>query len=636
MPAPEPRSAAVTVPTTRYLPALDGLRALSVLAVIGFHAELPCLSGGFLGVEVFFVVSGYLITSLLLLEQRETGRISLPQFWLRRARRLLPALFSLLVATLMLSLTLAPESLAQTRSDAGAALLYMSNWWQVIQHHSYFMDVDRPPLLQHLWSLAVEEQFYLFWPVAVALFGRRARRWVFPVAILGAAASALWMARLFDPSIDPTRVYVGSDTRLCGLLSGAALAVVMPLTRMTAVRAGRAMQLTRELLAAFGLAALLWSMFKFTGHESWLYRGGLVLVDLASCALISGLVTPTAVSRLLGARPGAYLGRRSYGLYLWHWPIFALTRPEVDLTLSRVPLLALRLTLTFVVAELCYQYVEQPIRNGALNRLRKRPLALGACATVCLAVAVGLVTLSGSRLAAARLAGIAPHSAANASSNSSAAVAPQPSTHVGSAPVALGVPLDPAWPKTLTLISDSVGLGLSRALPAALPDWKVEILGRPALMVKQVVPEFLRARSVGSVVVIALAYNSLFEKDRKNFERWRGVWDRSAERLVADLKACGAKKLVWVTLREPAAELVTDEGRDQYERYAWFFPYVNERIRALATRHPELALADWQAVSNVPDLTKDLIHLSPSGVSLMTTTVTRSVLGPAAPERATP
>jgi hypothetical protein len=150
-------------------------------------------------------------------------------------------------------------------------------------------------------------------------------------------------------------------------------------------------------------------------------------------------------------------------------------------------------------------------------------------------------------------------------------------------------------------------------------------------MVKQVVPEFLNARAVGTVVVVALGYNSLFEKDHKNYERWTGLWDRGAEKLTSDLKACGAKKVIWITLREPAAELVGDAGRDQYERYAWFFPYVNERIRALAGRHPELAIADWQAVSNVPDITKDLIHLNPAGTALMTDTITRAVLGPEAP-----
>jgi peptidoglycan/LPS O-acetylase OafA/YrhL len=619
----------------RYLPALDGLRALSVLAVIGFHAELPRLGGGFLGVEVFFVVSGYLITSLLLLEQRSTGRISLPQFWLRRARRLLPAVFALLLGALAVSLTLAPDSLAQTRSDAAAALVYCSNWWQVLQHHSYFMEVERPPLLLHLWSLAVEEQFYLIWPLIVVVLAGSARRWLSLVALLGAASSALWMARLFDPTQDPTRVYVGSDTRMAGLLLGAALAASMTAPWSSATSLTRAARVTREALALGGLAALLWAFIHFDSHAPFLYRGGLVLVDLASCALLAGLVAPTSIARLLGAAPLAWVGRRSYGLYLWHWPIFALTRPDFDLTLSGLPLLALRLTLTVLVSEVCYRLLEAPVRRGELGvLLRTRPLVFGASAALLASLAAALIFLSGTRLAAARSAQVAsspetvPVPAVVVRANLPAVDRARPT----SAPRAmLGVPLDPAWPQTLTLLSDSVGLALGKALPAALPGWKVEVLGRPALMVKQAVPEFLNARGVGTVVVVALGYNSLFEKDRKNFDRWTGLWDRGAEKLVFDLNACGAKKVVWITLREPTTELVTDAGRDQYERYAWFFPYVNERIRALASRHPELAIADWQAVSNIPDITKDLIHLNPAGVSLMTDTITRAVLGPEAP-----
>jgi len=626
-------------PAARYLPALDGLRAFSVLSVIAYHAELPWLGGGFVGVEVFFVVSGYLITSLLLDELRASGTISLPRFWLRRARRLLPALFALLLATLLLSLTVAPDSLAGTRGDCAAALLYVSNWWQVIHHHSYFMDVDRPPLLLHLWSLAVEEQFYLIWPLVVALCGRAAPRWVPRVALLGGAASALWLAWLYDPSQDPTRVYVGSDTRLSGLLLGAALAAVVP-AFATPKPLGQAARIVREALAALGFSTLVWLVCRSTGHDPMLYRGGLLLVDFASAALIVGLVAPTAMARVLGARPWAWLGRRSYGLYLWHWPIFAVTRPEFDSPLHGASLLALRLGLTFAAAELCYRFVEQPIRAGALARLRTRPWLLGASGASLAAFSLALISVSGARLAAAR---VAPQSAPRATSARPApaldkAMNPllELATAVETPPSRPGLPLDPSWPKTLTFLSDSVGLGLSRALPAALPGWKVEILGRPALMVKQVVPEFLNARAVGSVVVIALAYNSLFERDRKNYEHWSAIWDRSAERLLSDLKACGAKKLVWLTLREPSAGLVTDAGRDQYERYAWFFPYVNERIRALAERHPELTIADWRAVANQPELTKDLIHLSPSGVSLMTDTVTRAVLGGSPPERATP
>ena len=615
----------------RYLPALDGLRAISVLAVLGFHAELPRLSGGFLGVEVFFVVSGFLITSLLLLESQRSGTISLPQFWLRRARRLLPAVFALLLIALTVALTLAPDSLAQTRSDAAAALLYFSNWWQVLEHHSYFMEVERRPLLLHLWSLAVEEQFYLIWPPIVVLLARSARRWLGPVALLGAASSALWMAHLFDPTADPTRVYVGTDTRMSGLLLGATLAASLSAPLAGAAPLTRAARVVREALALGGLAVLVWAFVYFDSHAPFLYRGGLVIVDLASCALLTGLVTPTVIARLLGGAPLAWLGRRSYGLYLWHWPIFALTRPDFDVALNGLPLLALRLTLTVLVSEVCYRLIETPVRRGQLGvLLRARPLVFGASAALLASLAASLILLSGMRVAAARNAVSA---SAGGDARTAVVVRADPPAADGARPASTprtvpGVPLDPAWPKTLTLLSDSVGLALGKALPAALPSWKVEVLGRPALMVKQVVPEFLNARSVGTVVVVALGYNSLFERDRKNYDRWAEIWDHGAERLVSDLKACGAKKVVWITLREPTAELVTDAGRDQYERYAWFFPYVNERIRALAARHPELAIADWQAVSNVPDITKDLIHLSPAGVALMTDTIARAVFGP--------
>ncbi|MEO8902773.1 MAG: acyltransferase family protein [Polyangiaceae bacterium] len=630
MPTPATVAAWPVVKGTRYVPALDGVRALSILAVIAFHAEIPNLGGGFLGVEVFFVVSGYLITSLLLLEHSARGSISLLRFWRRRARRLLPALFVLLAAALVASLTLAPDALRETRADTLAAIFYVSNWWQVIQRHSYFMDVERPPLLLHLWSLAVEEQFYLIWPLLVAVLARYARRFVGPVALLGALASALWMAYLFDPHLDPTRVYVGSDTRMSGLLLGAALAAWLPAPLSGAPVAGARATAGREVLALGGLGALGWAFFQLSSRGPVLYRGGLVLVDIASCALIAGITGPCFTARVLGARPCAWLGRRSYGLYLWHWPVFALTRPEFDVALSGLSLLGLRLALTFAIAEACYRFVETPVRQGGLSRLlRTRPALFGVTIAFAAATTIALGVLASSRLARARLptatnttlGGHTP--AAVAVSDLAAALPGTPHAE----PV-LGVPIDPAWPKTLTLLSDSVTLALGKALPAALPDWKVEILGHPALMVKQVVPEFLNARAVGSVVVVGLAYNSLFEKDRKHYERWSGVWDRGAERLVSDLKACGAKKVVWITLREPSPELVTNSGRDQYERYAWFFPYVNERIRALATRHPELAIADWQAVSNIPDLTQDLIHLNPAGVALMTQTITHAVLGP--------
>src|ERR671921_2715367 len=217
-----------------YLPSLDGLRAFAVIAVL-LHDALPIwIRGGFLGVEVFFVISGYLITTLLLTEWHQQGRINLVGFWLRRALRLLPALYLLLVVTLVFAVVFLPGEVARLRDDALAAFGYVTNWYLILGEQSYFETTGRPSLLQHLWSLAVEEQFYLLWPllITVALWGVspmrrwRRRRLALFIAIAGAAGSALLMAALYQPGVDPSRVYYGTDTRVAGLLFGAALAFV--------------------------------------------------------------------------------------------------------------------------------------------------------------------------------------------------------------------------------------------------------------------------------------------------------------------------------------------------------------------------------------------------------------------------
>src|SRR3954464_4268744 len=210
-----------------YLPGLDGLRAFAVIAVLLYHADLSWIRGGFLGVEVFFVISGYLITTMLLTEWHQQGRINLVGFWLRRARRLLPALYLLLVVTLVFAIVFLPGEVARLRDDALAAFAYVTNWYLILGEQSYFETVGRPSLLQHLWSLAVEEQFYVLWPVLLTLMLRFWRRRVVVIATLGGAiASAVWMAILYRPDVDPSRVYYGTDTRATGLMIGAALAFV--------------------------------------------------------------------------------------------------------------------------------------------------------------------------------------------------------------------------------------------------------------------------------------------------------------------------------------------------------------------------------------------------------------------------
>src|SRR5215813_9976050 len=233
-----------------YLPGLDGVRALAVLAD---HADIGWLPGGFLGVEIFFVVSGYLITSLLLSEYRVNHSISLKRFWQRRARRLLPALFVLILAVLAYAVIFLPEEVAGLRADAVSAFTYATNWYLIFAQKSYFETVGRPSVLRHLWSLAVEEQFYLLWPPIFAGVLVRLKSWhAILVLLAGAAASALWMGTLFQPDVDPSRVYYGTDTRAAGILLGAALAFVwMPRATSASTTSVR-----RWLLDAMGWSAL--------------------------------------------------------------------------------------------------------------------------------------------------------------------------------------------------------------------------------------------------------------------------------------------------------------------------------------------------------------------------------------------
>ncbi|HET6688169.1 MAG TPA: acyltransferase family protein [Rubrobacter sp.] len=376
-----------------YSPGLDGLRAFAVIAVLLYHADLAWIPGGFLGVEVFFVISGYLITALLLAEWRQRGRIDLKTFWLRRARRLLPALYVLLVATLAFAVVFLPGEIAGLRGDVLAALGYVTNWYLIFGQESYFEAVGRPSLLQHLWSLAVEEQFYLIWPPILALglcigATRLRRRRMLTVVIFGAVASAMTMALLYVPGVDPSRIYYGTDTRATGLLCGAALAFLwspgdkyrpsearhhrlgLPGRSRFRRRWGWTAPLLLDIVGFAALGGLVWFCVNLGEFQPFLYSGGFALVGIATTATIMAVVHPHSVigSRFLGSAPLRWVGVRSYGIYLWHWPVFMVTRPDLDVPIDGLTLLALRLTATVVLADLSYRYIETPIRRGALGR----------------------------------------------------------------------------------------------------------------------------------------------------------------------------------------------------------------------------------------------------------------------------
>ncbi|MDZ4826151.1 MAG: acyltransferase family protein [Actinomycetota bacterium] len=373
----------------RYLPGIDGLRAVSVLAVLmyhnwqlGFTTPGP-FPGGFMGVEVFFVISGYLITSLLLDERRRTGAVNLAQFWMRRARRLLPALFLLLAVVTIGALLFYEDAVESLKGDVLAALTYTSNWWQIFSDRSYIADSGRPPLLNHLWSLAIEEQFYLLWPpILVAGLRRFGRQRTLIAMIATAFASALLLAIVTSPG-DASDSYFFTVTRLSGLLLGGALAFVWAPYRIRG-RTGPGARWVLDAAGLVGLAGLWWSFrnmhfdqvggayfqdtFPFLDFST--FRGGFLFVDFCTLLVIAAVAHRVSDwGRILGIRPLKWIGQRSYGIYLWHYPIFAVTRPNsLDNTWWPWLTTVVRFALTIGIAELSYRFVESPIRHGAIAR----------------------------------------------------------------------------------------------------------------------------------------------------------------------------------------------------------------------------------------------------------------------------
>jgi peptidoglycan/LPS O-acetylase OafA/YrhL len=363
---------------SRYIPALDGLRAFAVLAVIAFHLGFGWAPGGLLGVGVFFTLSGYLITDLLLARYDRSGSLGMRGFWLGRARRLLPAAVSMLVVVVAWVTVLHPSQLHSMRGAVVAALANVSNWWLIDQHVSYFARFGPPSPLGHLWSLAVEEQFYLIWPWLL-LLGLRVMRAPTKLArlvtrprlaaatLVLAAASAVLMAVLYRPSLDSTRVYDGTDTRAFGLLIGAALAMVWPSRRLAAKIAPSAHRL-KDTAAALALGAIVVMIWRTNEYSPFLYHGGLVLLSIATAIVVAAVVHPVSVlGRLLGIRPLRWLGVRSYGLYLWHFPIITLTNPVANPPVNLVRA-GVQVAATVVVAALSWRFIEEPVRRGVLRR----------------------------------------------------------------------------------------------------------------------------------------------------------------------------------------------------------------------------------------------------------------------------
>ena len=378
-------------------PALDGLRGLAVAGVLLFHGGH--LTGGFLGVDAFFVLSGFLITTLLLAEAHDRGGIALRAFWARRARRLLPALACVLVAVAIYAVWLAkPDELSTIRGDALATIGYFANWRAIFTSRDYWSIFRTPSPLDHTWSLAIEEQFYLVWPLVVAVLVRAWSRRAATIAVLLTAvacafASLAWTLYIYDPS-DPSRVYYGTDTRIASILIGAALAAWFALRGPARTRQTR-VALEAAAIGAVVLLTCAWT--RLSGSSNTLYRGGLFVCALATALVIAAAVHPRRgpVSKVLSFRPVCALGLISYGVYLWHWPIYVVL-DESRVHLSGWPLLFVQIAVTLAVSIVSYRVIEQPIRHGraATPAARRRTLVFAPAVAVIIVAAV-LVTTAG-------------------------------------------------------------------------------------------------------------------------------------------------------------------------------------------------------------------------------------------------
>ena len=593
-------------PRLPYMPGVDGLRAVAVAAVVTYHIGASWLPGGFLGVNIFLVISGYLITSLLLAERRATGTIDLVRFWIRRARRLLPALFVMMAVVLAYMVIFHHGEVARLRGATLASLGYVANWYFVFADQPYFDQFGRPSVFLHLWSLAVEEQFYLLWPpimaAGIAWFGRRR---LLVGVLAGIAGSTILAWVLWEPFADPSRIYYGTDTRAVCLLAGVALAFLWPASRLRPLTERR----PRIVLEATGAAAVIvlaLALTRLGELDESLYKGGFLWVALATAVVVAVAAHPSSfLGKALGVAPMVWIGLRSYGIYLWHWPIIMLTRPDEDIPLDGAALATLQIGLTVGIAALSYTYVETPIRRGGLRALRDglrrdtagfprraRVAAASTCAVALVAVGIAVALLPRENPVIPGLP-----ATANGSAQQQTALGPRAGRAPGRTTPA-AKPIQDYEP--VLAVGDSVMLGASGTLLPAL--------GRGAVVDAAVSRQFSKGAEevmagVKSVkprtVVIHLGNNGYIQ-----FEDLAGLLDRLA--------------------RVPRVVLVNTRVPLQWETS------VNEALDYADRHWKNVVLVDWHGITERnPEVLVNGAHMKRDGARLYARAIAKAVRAPA-------
>lgn len=603
-------------PKSSYIPGLDGLRALAVVSVITYHLFPSGFPGGFLGVDVFFVLSGFLITTLLLRELSKTGKVSLGHFWLRRARRLLPALLVLIITVVPTAFFVNRDLLVGIGRQVLGALTFSTNWLEIAHGSSYFA-ATTPILFKNFWSLAIEEQFYLFWPLiflaCVTLFKRRWVRMLIPLAMAG--TSAFLMGYLFDPD-NTTRVYYGTDTHLFGLALGICVAFlwskrdVIQNADWVANTGGKFQKFLGQLLGIICLAALVTAMFFLTDSSPYTFREGIAGCSLVVAILIWSILQPGSLLARVGElRPLKYLGTRSYGLYLWHWPILiiagALYPTAVDSALYWVRS-ALCVLITLLICELSYRFLETPVRKRGFRKAFSHPQApiwqrLIQVVAVLLALALtGVTGLAIAQAPAKSQTQIAIEKAQKLEKEETKKKpSPKPTTTTSEpepTPVddrlVLSENLDTTNPsgEEITAIGDSIITAGSGGFDKAMPG--INFLAKPNRqwgIASEIISEGLAAGEIRRTVVISYGTNA-------------GVYD--PQLVHQAIKQLGPDRMILlVNLYSPST----------------FVPESNQILADIANQYANVKLIDWnQAVSQHPEwLHVDQTHPNITGAVKM-------------------
>ncbi|PEL74025.1 acetyltransferase [Bacillus wiedmannii] len=594
---------------SRYMVGLDSLRGLAILGVILYHINFNWMPGGFLGVTVFFVLSGYLITDILAMEWKRNKRIDLKKFWLSRARRLLPGMLVMLVITLAWITIFHSSLLEKMRGDSLAALFYVSNWWYIYHKLSYFDNFNQISPLNHFWSLAVEEQFYVVWPFIISLglyYIKKQSRMILLIC-LGAFASALAMAILYEPGVDPSRIYYGTDTRAFSLLIGAVLALVWPSNRLANKIIPKA-RFILDVVGGIALIIILVMFWKTNQYDPFLYKGGMVLLSIATALLVANLAHPASrIAQFLRFRPLRWVGVRSYGIYLWHYPILTLTTPKENTGDFSIIRAILQFLLIILIAQISWKFIEKPIRQGALRNIQFKNLRLQ---NVTLGVKLALVcSLFFSSIAVLGLSN-ASKAKENYQQEKVEAVQTQPAPH----PVAVWenpnqeTPLNqgeskevnsaqPKNPLTVTAIGDSVMIDITPYLKNTFPDIRIDAqIGRQLSKAIPVVEQLKNEGNLGNNVIIGLGTNGAF----------------TTEQLVSLIKLIGnERKIIFINTRVPRP----------------WESIVNERLKATVTKYPNVTLVDWYAASagKKDYFAPDGVHLTNVGAEAYAALVAKAV-----------